>query len=144
MKKYLFLLFGVLMLSARLPAQTGVTGNLTDHSTDCSTTNSCIAVPVLQNEGGVVFTLAGTFSGTVQFEASADGGTTWAALNATPSNSTTLATNATAPGTWQANIAAFTNVRLRCSVFSSGTINARINLSTASARAERDGWREWV
>ena len=75
----------------------------------------------------------------MQFEGSADGGTTYQAINATPSNSTTAVTSATANGVWQANVAGFTQVRIRCSTFSSGTIVATINGSSASARTNGSG-----
>ncbi len=87
--------------------------------------------PNMQNCGSASVVLSGTFVGTVQFEASGDGGTTWVAIAGTPPGTSTPVTSATAPGVWQFQPAALTNIRARCSAFSSGTIVATINLSTA-------------
>src|ERR1035437_6129249 len=112
---------------------------LTASTTDCTVASSCLSVSVGPSQGGATFTLSGTFSATVQFEASGDGGVTWVALNVTPSNSTTAATSATGAGSWQANVAAYTNVRERVSTYSSGTVVATLIESLASARAGGGG-----
>lgn len=139
MRKYLLLIFLILMGGWSASAQSGANGNITAQGTTCAVSNACISSTILQNQGGATITLSGTFSGTVQFEVSGNGGTTWVALNATPSNSATAATSATGAGVWQANIAAYTNVRVRCSTYSSGTIVVQIVLSTASARSGGGG-----
>lgn len=135
MKK--LLLIPILLLAFSAHAQQKQ--NLTAQSTVCQTAASCLAVPVLQYQGGATFTLTGTFSGTVQFEASGDGGTTWVALNVTPSNSSTAVSSATTAGTWQANVVGYTNVRERVSTYSSGTVVASIVVSTVSARGGSGG-----
>jgi hypothetical protein len=71
-------------------------------------------------QGGVGLQLAGTFSGTVSFEATIDG-LTWVAFNMVPSNSATAASSATATGAWSANCAGYTAVRARMSSYTSGT-----------------------
>ena len=133
MKLHRVLLLAVLFLFPVMAYGQSFTGNLTASGTTCGTTNACIAAPIV-SQGGATFTLSGTFSGTVQFEASGDGGTTWVALSVTPSNSATTVTSATGAGTWQANVAAYTGIRIRCSTYSSGTIVATITLSNNSAR----------
>lgn len=135
MKK--LLLIPILLLAVSAHAQQKQ--NLTAQSTVCQTAASCLAVPVLQYQGGATFTLTGTFSGTVQFEASGDGGTTWVALNVTPSNSSTAVSSATTAGTWQANVVGYTNVRERVSTYTSGTAVASIVVSTVSARGGSGG-----
>src|SRR6266853_6467702 len=106
----------------------------------CATANACITIPISASSGGATFAItANASANTIQFEASADYGITWVALNVTPSNSTTAVTSTTGTGTWQANVAAYTNTRMRCSTFVSGTATTNINLSTASARAGGGG-----
>lgn len=140
MKKYILLGFALLMLAARLPAQNGIVGNLNAATTTCLVSNSCLILSVAQNDGGATIKLSGTWSATVQFEATADPLTvlptaaSWVALSATPSNSTTTATSATANGAWQVNISGYQRIRIRVSAYTSGTVAGAINLSTASAR----------
>ena len=106
---------------------------------------SCLTDPIGVTFGGVTFTVRGPFSGTVQFEASADGNacpdgvSCWVALLVTPSNSTTAVTSAVlalvnTSVTFQANVAGYTNVRLRVSAYTSGSAIATISTSSASAR----------
>lgn len=107
----------------------------------CTTSNtSCLIYQVDPSSGGATFTVGANASGnTLQFEATGDGGTTWVALNATPSNSTTAATSTTSTGTWQANVAAYTGVRIRMSTLVSGTATVSIITSIASARSGGGG-----
>jgi hypothetical protein len=89
--------------------------------------------PNAANIGSASIGIAGTFVGTVQFEASGDGGATWYGIEAipvTPPN--TAVDSATAPGLFQICVAALTNLRARCSAFTSGTIGVTINLSNAA------------
>jgi hypothetical protein len=140
-KKLLFILL-LCVLPSLVRAQ--AKGSLTaQDSGTCSTPNACVTMSVATNGGGATFTLSGTFSATVQFEASTDTPaqtpSNWVSLNVTPSNSTTAVTSATAPGIWQANVAGYTWVRIRVSLYTSGTVTAGIQLSTASARAGGGG-----
>lgn len=126
-------------------AQNGITGNLNASSTDCLTTNSCLILNIPENVGGATIKLSGTFSATIQFEVSADpsnvlpSAATWVSISATPSNSTTTATSATAPGVWQINLSGYQRIRIRVSTYVSGTVSGAINLSTASARSGGGG-----
>lgn len=145
MKKYLLIGFALLMLAARLPAQNGIVGNLNAATTTCLVSNSCLILDVPQNAGGATIKLSGTWSATVQFEATADPLTvlptaaSWVALSATPSNSATTATSSTANGAWQVNISGYQRIRIRISAYTSGTVAGAINLSTASARGGSGG-----
>lgn len=65
--------------------------------------------------------LAGTFSGTVTFEATVDG-ETWVAFNMTPSNSGTDASTATGAGAWSKDCGGYLTVRARFSTATSGTV----------------------
>ena len=124
----------ILFLATPVLAQNGVTGNLTSSSTNCATAGSCLVLPLANNAiGGAVFTISGTFSATMQFEAAGPDGIFYS-LNVTPSNSTSAVTSATAAGIWQANVAGYAVVRIHCSTFVSGTVVVGIQGSTASAR----------
>lgn len=145
MKKYLLIGFAMLMLSARLPAQNGITGNLNAATTTCLVSNSCLILSVPHDVGGATIKLSGTWVGTVQFEVTADPLTvlptaaSWVSLSATPSSSVVTATSATANGTWQVNLSGYQRIRLRVSAYTSGTIAGAVNLSTASARGGSGG-----
>lgn len=78
--------------------------------------------------GAVGVQLTGTFTGTLQFEASING-STFVALNMLPSNSTTAATSATAAGAWSGNCGGYRIFRVRASAWTSGT--ASVALSSA-------------
>ena len=67
--------------------------------------------------------LSGTFTLTVQFEATVDG-ETFVGLNMLPSNSATAVSSTTAAGAWRANVAGYRLVRARVSAFTSGSANA--------------------
>ncbi len=114
---------------------------LTASATTCTTTNtSCLIVGIDPPQGGATFTISANASAnTIQFESSGDGGTSWVALNVTPSNSTTAVTSTTGTGTWQANVAGYTNVRMRMSTLVGGSTTVSIIGSTASARAGGGG-----
>jgi hypothetical protein len=141
LKKY-FYLFILFLLSANYArAQSITTANLTASGANCPTASplNALCVPVGVTFGAATFTLEGTWVATVQFEASGDGGGTWVSINVTPSNSTTAVTSATGNGVWQANVAGYTNVRMRVSAFTSGTVIATISTSSASARSGGGG-----
>jgi hypothetical protein len=72
-----------------------------------------------------VVSLRGTFTGTVQFEATVDG-TTWFALNATPLTTGAAATSATAVGQWSAAVGGIKNIRVRASATITGAVEVVI------------------
>jgi hypothetical protein len=88
--------------------------------------------------GGVALQLSGTFTLTVQFEATVDG-QTWVSLRMLPSNSTSAVTNATAAGAWSANVAGFKHLRARVSAYTSGSAELTILASSASGRVGSSG-----
>ena len=73
--------------------------------------------------GAVGLQLSGTFTLTVQFEATVDG-ETFVGLNMLPSNSATAVSSTTAAGAWRANVAGYRLVRARGSAVTSGSANA--------------------
>ena len=88
--------------------------------------------------GGVALQLSGTFTLTVQFEATVDG-QTWVSLRMLPSNSTSAVTNATAAGAWSANVAGFKLLRARVSAYTSGSADVTFLASSASGRVGASG-----
>lgn len=109
-------------------------------STSCTTRNTSDHVVINTiGFGGATFTLDGTWSGSIGFFATGDGGTTWFPLNVMPSNSTTPVTTATGDGLWQANVSAYTNVCMLMTAQTAGMVFAKIHCSPVSARAGGGG-----
>lgn len=73
--------------------------------------------------------LSGTFVGTVQFEESIDGGTTWIAKTVYPAAGGAGVSSATAVGKWKFGLGGSTHFRVRCSAFTSGPIVVDIALT---------------
>jgi hypothetical protein len=134
------------VFSGKSHAQDFITGSLTAQAAACptnpgnsSSSTSAITLAAV-NAGGVTFTIGSTtFSATVAFFASGDGGTTWQGLNVFPSSSTTPVTGANTVGLWQANVAGYTHVCMVATAFVSGTVTVTMRKSTASARAGGGG-----
>lgn len=82
--------------------------------------DDAITLSRMPNASGVSIQLAGTWAGTITFEATVDG-TNWVALNLTPSNSGTDASTATANGAFSKAANGWTAVRARFSTATSGT-----------------------
>lgn len=111
--------------------------NLTAQDTACAVrASSSLTLVNANSAGSVVFTIGATsYSGTVSFYSLGADGATWTALNVTPSNSSTPVTSVTSTSTWngQASAGAYTAVCMLVTSYVSGTVNAAINLSPASA-----------
>lgn len=103
-------------------------GSMNSASASCLASN-CVSIPVNSDTSTVTFQMTGTWSATVQFEFSVDNGVNWTALAVGPMPNGQQVTSTTANGVWQADAAGFTNVRLRTSAFSSGTVAALISLA---------------
>ena len=78
---------------------------------------------------GMLVTVSGTFSGTIAFEGSTDG-TNWYALlmsrASTGTGETTRALTGSTLEAWRSNIAGWTQFRVRCSAYTSGTATIRL------------------
>lgn len=122
-------------LTTQIAAQTcattgsGCRGSITASGANCSTAGACVSTGLLNNIGALVITASGTFVATVALEGSGDGGLHWTSLNAVPIPIASQATSFTAPGFWQVAVAGLTNVRARCSAFTSGTAVVQFNTS---------------
>lgn len=128
-KLLLFLCFAGLASAQNAP----IIGSITASGADCFTTNACITAPLSANVATSVVQLTGVFVATVQFEASSDLGVTWAALNGTPQGLGAQTPSATATGVWVFSVSGQTNLRVRCSAFTSGTVQTNINSSLSPA-----------
>lgn len=82
---------------------------------------------------GAAFTISGTFVGTINFWATADGGSNWFPCNVTKSDGTATVTTATAPGLFLANISGFTHVSVQLAALTSGSPTVSIHCSALPA-----------
>jgi hypothetical protein len=128
----------LLLFFAALPlfGQSGlmVTAPLTAQASTCqpsTSTTACLFLVIDPKWNTVGATLAGTFSGTFQFEGSGDGGSTWVSVQATPSSGGSAVTSATGTGTWTIPAGGYSYIRIRCSTYTSGSATATLNPSQA-------------
>lgn len=71
--------------------------------------------------GGVTFEVTGTFSATITFECSRDGGTTYYSIEATAVGGS-VATTTTTTGLYTTSVKGYTHVRARISAYTSGSV----------------------
>lgn len=102
---------------------------------------SCVLLKFDSNDvASATISLSGTFNATVVFESSNDGlaltdsNKVWVAIAGTPLNGTTAVTSATTANTWKFNVASSTDIRARCSVFTSApTVIIKSSRAVANA-----------
>jgi hypothetical protein len=86
--------------------------------------------------GAVGIQVTGTFTGTLRFQSSQDEGVTWVThtvvVAPTTASSPTQVTTATSTGNWVANVAGFTNFRVTCTAYTSGTATVTLEKFRAS------------
>ena len=104
-------LFALATTSATL--QNSVTGNGNGTASDVSSYTTA------------VIQVSGTFTATINFEASVDGLTYTALQCFSITDSTSSATSVTIPGIWRCNIVGIGKVRARISGYGSGTITVK-------------------
>lgn len=128
------LLFPVLASGQTTLSDRTATGALTAAWNGSGTQPANTAVLVsLPSQNGVAVQLTGTFVGTVQFEALVDQPrATWLALNGTPFAGGSSVSSATATGAWIFNVSGVKVFRVRCSAFTSGTIQVGVVASAAN------------
>ncbi len=119
---FLFLLFAATLHAQQQQASYSnpVGGNLLASTTNCSVSQSCVwqKLPSTATTTTVTLTVPSAFSGTVIIETSADGGVTFSAASSqTGAAVVTLATTS------------LTDIRVRCSAYTSGAIAANIQSS---------------
>lgn len=136
MKKVLAFLFPALLLAPLLSGQSPIpyysntaTGNLTAQSTNCLgvAQTGCTYLQVMPYGSTATVVLTGTWSATLQIEATTSAGL----LPTTLDNGTwTIISPVFANGTFSFPIAGDTWIRVRCSAFTSGTAVAALTVST--------------
>lgn len=98
------------------------------------TASSQAVTLALNGEANVAFQLTGTWTATVTFEASNDGGTNWTSIYAYRAGDSSISqtvVNSTNNDIYRCTTAGFGQVRCRCSAYTSGTI---VVTGIASAR----------
>jgi hypothetical protein len=124
----------VIAVAASPPARAQVQqGSLTTAAADCGNppANSTGAIFVaVGSSGGATVTASGTWSGTLSFFGTGDGGVTYTVL--TSLNNSNVSTT-TGNGTWQFNPTAYSHICVAFTTASSGTAVVTIRLSTNSA-----------
>jgi hypothetical protein len=134
MKRLLLLAAFLASLAPAFAQGIPATANLTaQDSGACTTANACLTLNIAPNMASSVIQLSGTWSGTVQFEASTTQSTGFSAILGTAVGSTSTATSSTTSGAWRFNVASVNYIRVRVSAYSSGTIVAAITASNASS-----------
>ena len=132
MKKLLL----AILFSATLAFGQSSTGNITAAGSTCATTNACIRLNLPVTPGQLASTaglvISGTFSGTFQFEVSADN-VNYAAVLASPVGSGSAVSSTTGVGTWTVPVAGMLQVRVRCSAYTSGTAVVTLTAGASGA-----------
>lgn len=138
MKKLWLLLF-VLVLPIFALGQYTQSGTISTANAACDPINSCIAIvlnPVDPHGGTSTLTVTipatSVYTGTLQFEASADKQITWVNLPGIKTDGTGASSSTSGTGVWTFSVAAFTNFRVRASVLSSGTPSVTLQASTSN------------
>jgi hypothetical protein len=106
---------------------------LTAAGADCTTAGAC-AVFDISAAPSVNIQVAGTFTATVTFEATADGGNNWVAVLAGNLATGAASTTATSGGIYALTNSGFSQVRARVSAYTSGTVRVVVNRGRATAR----------
>ncbi len=109
--KLLLFLAVSLAMGGSLFAQNSATGNITASAATCVTSGTCVWENQLPfNASTTTINISGTFSATLLVEESNNGGQTW-------STAATISTT----GTTTYAVNGFTDIRVRCSAYTSGT-----------------------
>ena len=134
---------------------TNTTGSITTQDTNSTATSGYQSVSIItgtpsanaavsatiSGKSTVKIQLAGTWTGTITFERSMDGGTTWESTAWHVVGSVYTAGSATGNGIFETSVGAATNVRTRATAAITGTVtaNAGTNMSTAALALESGG-----
>ena len=94
--------------------QSIVTGN--------PTAGSAVALAILPGQSAYDVQVTGTWVGTLIFERSFDGGTTWFPAGMAQPGTVQVGTTTTGNGGWHGHCGGSTNVRVRSTVYTSGTV----------------------
>jgi len=134
MKRRLLLCLAMGLLAAPVMAQPLDSASITGGGSDCSVSIRCLTIPLPTQTISTAVAITGTFSATLQFEGSADGGVTWFSVLAIKMSDGSSATSTTATGLWSIANGGLTHVRVRCSAYTSGTANVTAVRGYATAK----------
>lgn len=116
--------------------QMSSTGSITTNGSTCAVNNACILLTLYNSPAvstaSATIVISGTFSGTLQFEASTDG-VNFVSIPGVPVAGGTSVSSTTAVGTWSFGIAALSTMRVRASALASGTATVTIQDSTGTS-----------
>lgn len=133
MKKLIWLVVAIALQAIPLAQGQTITDTITASGTTCGSTN-CTRMLLQPNSniGTVVIQVTGTFTATMQFEASSNPNdeTSYVAINGVPVGSNVPASSATAAGLWQFAAAGILAIQVRASAYTSGTANVYMQLAT--------------
>jgi len=117
------------------PLAWSVSNIITTNASSCpaKTNTTALVVGLPQDKGGATFDIQGTWTGTISFYMTANGGATWNAVNMMPVAATTAVTSATANGSWQRNVSGFTGLCMLSSAAMTGSATVTITPSGAAA-----------
>jgi hypothetical protein len=129
---------------AQTAGTTIVTSPITSQATTCqpqTPSTACVILQIPPSTAQVSITIPSTpsYSGTLQFEGSTDGGNTWVPAYATPNGGGTAVTSTTASGVWFVAAGGFSFLRVRASSYTSGTASITLNPSQAPAASTSSG-----
>ncbi len=120
--KTLWTLLCALLLAFPAFGQSRLTtyGNITAANASCAVAGVCVTLELPAEVSGVSVQITGTYTGTNQFEASADG-TTYTSITGYPLPSGSGVTSTTSTGQWQFTATGMKYLRVRGSAHASGT-----------------------
>lgn len=114
-------------------------GQVTFLVSSITTNGDILELSLPENSASAKVTVAGTWTGTLQFEQTNDGGLTWVASSGIPQPSGAGVTSTTANGQWAFAVGALTNFRVRASASVTGTSTITITNSLAAPQAGTGG-----
>jgi hypothetical protein len=128
MKRFFLFLVVLILLPALASAQqtsallaNPLGGPISATSSACATAQSCVWMKLPPNTGTLGLTVTGTWTATLLLEESSDSGVTF-------TTAATLSSNATANSY---SVSGMTDVRIRCSAYTSGVANISLQASNA-------------
>ena len=122
----------VVVLSPNQQAIPVTVSTATDRtSTGAITTNQNVSVST-QGSGSAGIQITGTWTGTLVFESSIDGGTTWNSMLVQVPTTGAEVSSATANGNWTAAVAGYQQIRVRGNTVTSGSATVFLNASAGT------------
>lgn len=129
--KKLFFLIAVMLTAVTMYAQPSTPGSITASGTDCTTDGACVSTQLPPGNGGVAIQVSGTYTGTLQFEATV-WGTEWFAVGGQVANGSAVGTSTTSTGAWTFSTVGMSGFRVRGSAYTNGRADVIIQPSMAS------------